>query len=101
MYSMLNSHMIQASHADRTQDALMAGHRRELRELRRSAPRRGKHLKRIVAATAAFVLIGGAGAADALAATSTRSDSSRRCATSHARHTLKTATIDRRFHKRA
>ena len=30
MYSMLNAQMIQASHADRSQDALMAGHLREL-----------------------------------------------------------------------
>jgi hypothetical protein len=40
MYSMLNAEMIRARHVDRTHEALLATHRRELRELRAQTPRR-------------------------------------------------------------
>ena len=100
MYSMLNAQMIQASHADRSQDALMAGHLRELRELRRTSPRR-RHLRRIAAASAAVVLIGGT--SDALAATSTHSGAgshSRTSRTSRTFGTSRTSANDWRFFRR-
>jgi hypothetical protein len=104
MYSNLNAQMIQASHADRSQDARLAVHRRELRESRVQAPRRSRQLKRLAAVTAGLVLIGGVGAGEALAAGNARFDSSRRCTTSQAIHSTQashTRVIDRRFHKRA
>ncbi len=74
MYAMLDVQMIKASRADRTQDILLAGYRRELRQLRRSTPAHGSRLKRLAAATAALVMLGGDG--DALPATNVRFDSS-------------------------
>ena len=101
MYSMLNTEMIQARQADRTRDALRATHRRELREVHGPAPRRGRQLKRLAAVTAVLVLIGGA--SDALAATSTHFNSSRRCSSSQASHSMGTSSNSvngRRFHAR-
>jgi hypothetical protein len=59
MYSMLNSEMIRASQVDRNQDELLAEHRRTLRELRGSAPGRGRQLRRLAAIGVA--LSGGGG----------------------------------------
>jgi len=55
MYSMLNAQIIRANQVELAQHNYMAEHSHAIRELRDSAPRRGKQLKRLVLAATSRV----------------------------------------------